>query len=324
MAVSTDRSHSTFNPQDRFTQTTSHLLMIRPTQFGFNEQTATDNAFVQDTGSLSAARIQHQAQQEFDLFVQLLRESGITVTVFEDTIEPHTPDSIFPNNWLSTHHDGKIILYPMYAPNRRVERRSDIVAHIQGLYQSPAQIIDLSYFEAEGKFLESTGSMIMDRVNQCVYACHSQRTHADLFELFCQELGCEGMLFHAVDAKGVEIYHTNVMMAIGTRFAVVCLEAIHNEEERTRLVERLTETGHELVPISYEQMGQFAGNMLQLYDQTGQPLLVMSHRAKASLTDEQLRTLTSHTQVLSVPINVIETYGGGSVRCMMAELFLDH
>lgn len=309
--------------QDRLTQTTSHLLMIRPVRFGFNEQTAEDNAFMHNGGQHAPGEIRRLAQQEFDRFVAMLRQAGITVTVFEDTPEPHTPDSIFPNNWVSFHEQGKIIIYPMHAPNRRDERRSDIVAHFQAMYQHPPQVIDLSFFEQEGKYLESTGSMVMDRVHQRVYACYSPRTTPELFESFCREVNAQGYLFHAVDAQGVEIYHTNVMMAIGTRFAVVCLEAIHDSEEREALVQRLSETGHEVVPITYAQMNQFAGNMLQLYTYEGQPLLVMSRRAFASLRPDQVASLQGYTELLVIPLDVIETYGGGSVRCMMAEVFLD-
>jgi len=309
--------------EDRLTQTTSHLLMIRPVRFGFNEQTAEDNAFMHNEGEHSPAEIRRLAQEEFDLFVEMLRQAGITVSVFEDTPEPHTPDSIFPNNWISFHEHGKIIIYPMHAPNRRDERRGDIVAHFQAMYQHPPQVIDLSFYEQEGKFLESTGSMVMDRVHQKVYACHSPRTTPELFERFCEEVSAEGFLFHAVDAQGIDIYHTNVMMAIGTRFAVVCLAAIHDLSEREELVRRLSQTGHEVVPITYEQMNQFAGNMLQLYNYEGQPVLVMSRRAYKSLRPDQIATLQGYTELLVIPLDVIETYGGGSVRCMMAEVFLD-
>lgn len=309
--------------EDRLTQTTSHLLMIRPVRFGFNEQTAEDNAFMHNEGEHSPAEIHRLAQEEFDLFTDMLRKAGMTVTVFDDTPEPHTPDSIFPNNWVSFHEQGKIIIYPMQAPNRRDERRGDIVAHFQAMYQHPPQVIDLSFYEQEDKFLESTGSMVMDRVNQKVYACHSHRTTPELFERFCEEVSAEGFLFHAVDAQGIEIYHTNVMMAIGTRFAVVCLEAIHDLSEREELVRRLGETGHEVVPITYAQMNQFAGNMLQLYNYEGQPVLVMSRRAFEALHPDQIATLQRYTELLVIPLDVIETYGGGSVRCMMAEVFLD-
>lgn len=301
-------------------QTTSHLLMVRPVRFGFNAQTALDNAF-QHPLSLPPEDVQARALQEFDTFLQLLREAGITVTVFEDTEEPHTPDSIFPNNWISFHEDGKIFIYPMYAENRRMERRSDIVAHFQQMYEH-AVVIDLTHYEEEGKFLEGTGSMIMDRVNQMVYACRSHRTTEELFELFCREVDCEGMLFTATDRQGAEIYHTNVMMAMGTRFAVVCMEAIRDEEERARVQQQLAATGHKVVPITFDQVEAFAGNMLQLYNQQGEPILVMSQRAYDSLREDQVQELKSYTRLLVVPLDVIETCGGGSVRCMMAEVFL--
>lgn len=304
----------------RAVQTTSHLLMVRPVRFGFNAQTATDNAF-QSRSPLSAAEVHAKAQTEFDTFVELLRANGITVTVFQDLEEPHTPDSIFPNNWISFHESGKIVIYPMFAPNRRLERRSDIVAHFQALYEH-ATVVDFTHYEEEGMFLEGTGSMIMDRENQVIYACHSHRTTRELFELFCREVEAEGMLFHATDRNGQEIYHTNVMMALGTRFAVVCMDAIRDEGEKAAIKNRLEATGHEVVSINFDQVESFAGNMLQLYNSEGTPILVMSQRAHDSLFPEQLEKLASYSRILTIPLDIIESSGGGSVRCMMAEVFL--
>ena len=310
------------NPQVpvREVQTTSHLMMIRPVRFGFNEQTAGSNAFQQRDSAHTSTEIQALALAEFEAFVARLREAGVVVTVFDDTPVPHTPDSIFPNNWISFHHDGKIVLYPMYAPNRRAERRLDIVDHFARLYPEP-KVIDLSHYEAEERYLESTGSMAMDRVHQRVYACISPRTDPGLFAWFCQEMACEGMLFHAVDEAGQAIYHTNVMMALGAEYAVVCMEAIRDGEEQRRLRQALEETGHEIIPISYAQMHAFAGNMLEVYNQDGQPLTVMSQRAYASLEAWQLDKLRGYGGIVVGPLDVIETYGGGSVRCMMAEVF---
>lgn len=307
---------------DRAIQTTSHVMMVRPVRFGFNAQTAGDNAF-QSPSSLPTAQVQTLALNEFNTFVKLLREAGITVTVFDDTPEPHTPDSIFPNNWVSFHENGKIIVYPIYAENRRLERRGDILAHFEETYPH-AQVIDFSHYEQENKFLESTGSMVMDRLHNVVYACRSHRTTEELFHRFCQEIGSEHFLFHASDENEVEIYHTNVMMALGTKFAVVCLEAIKDLEERKGLIELLQRDHHEVVPISFEQMRQFAGNMLQLYNDQGDPVLVMSRRAYESLSSSQIQTLESYSRLLVVPLDIIETCGGGSVRCMMAEVFEAH
>lgn len=311
------------NPQlpVREVQTTSHLLMIRPVRFGFNEQTAESNAFQHRDRSHSAAEIQALALAEFEAFVARLRAAGVEVTVFDDTPVPHTPDSIFPNNWISFHHDGKILLYPMHAPNRRAERRLDIVDHFARLYPQP-QVIDLSPYEAEGRFLESTGSMAMDRVHQRVYACISARTDPGLFAWFCQEMDCQGVLFHAVDEQGQPIYHTNVMMALGAEYAVVCMEAVHDPAEKAFVQQSLEETGHEVIPITYAQMHAFAGNMLEVYNRDGRALTVMSQRAYDALAPWQLEKLQGYGGIVVGPLDVIETYGGGSVRCMMAEVFL--
>ncbi len=303
------------------TQTTSHLLMVRPIRFGYNDQTAQNNAF-QHESSLPSEEIQAKALAEFDLFVSLLRGEGITVTVFDDTTVPHTPDSIFPNNWISFHESGKIIIYPMFALNRRLERRGDMIDYFQSQFSAP-EVIDLSHYEEQGLFLEGTGSMIMDRVHQKVYACLSPRTSQVLFEEFCEHTQCEGFLFHAADRNGTEIYHTNVMMALGSRVAVICMASIKDQDEREELEKLLTQTGHEVVPISFDQMEAFAGNMLQLYNRDGEALMVMSQRAFDSLKASQIATLEKYSRLLVVPIDIIETIGGGSVRCMMAEVFTD-
>ena len=302
-------------------QTTSHLLMVRPAAFGFNEQTAESNAFQQEATKLSAREIQTRAQDEFDAFVAILQQKGITVTVFEDQPEPHTPDALFPNNWISFHEDGKIILYPIMAPNRRLERRWDIVEHFSRL--SPqADVTDFSLYENMNQFLEGTGSMILDRVNQRVYACVSPRTDPDLFDRFCEQMDCQGIIFHAQDEHGLDIYHTNVMMALGHDLAVVCLDSIQNPLERQQLAQSLTETGHTILDINLAQVGQFAGNMLQIHNQAGESLWVLSQRAYDSLDVTQLNLLAKSGEPLPIPIDVIETYGGGGVRCMMAEVFL--
>ncbi|MEM9983967.1 MAG: arginine deiminase-related protein [Bacteroidota bacterium] len=306
---------------ERSTQATSHLLMVRPVRFGYNDETAQNNAF-QNESSLPNEEIQAKALVEFDLFVSLLRAEGITVTVFDDNLLPHTPDSIFPNNWISFHETGKIIIYPMFAVSRRLERRGDIIDHFKAQFLAP-EVIDLSHYEEQGLFLEGTGSMIMDRVHQKVYACLSPRTTQVLFEEFCEHTQCEGFLFHATDRNGTEIYHTNVMMALGSQLAVICMEAIRDPWERNELERWLQETSHQILPISFTQMEAFAGNMLQLYNHQGEALMVMSQRAFKSLQAVQITTLEKYSRLLVVPIDIIETIGGGSVRCMMAEVFTD-
>lgn len=301
-------------------QCTHHIMMVRPVRFGFNSQTAESNAFQHRSAVLQSAHIQAQAEAEFDEMVRILRREGIQVSVFEDSVDPHTPDSIFPNNWISTHKNGKVIVYPIMAPNRQAEKRDDIIEFAQGNFTHP-EVIDLTYFQSTDKFLEGTGSMIMDRTHQIVYACISPRTSPEVFDVFCQHLACEGVLFPAADAGGQEIYHTNVMMALGDRFAVICLEAIPDLPTRQRIVDRLEATGHEIIDISFDQMNAFAGNMLQLRNNKGQSYLIMSQRAHASLDAAQLDRLSSYASLLVIPLNVIETLGGGSVRCMMAEIY---
>lgn len=301
-------------------QTTDHIMMVRPAAFGYNEQTALSNAFMIRAREHSAEEIRQMAMDEFDEMVRLIREKGVKITVIEDQISPRTPDAVFPNNWISTHEDGKIVLYPMHAPNRRLERRVDIIDWLASLYPV-VDVIDLSEYELEEKYLEGTGSMIFDRVNQVVYANESPRTHPELFDIFCKRYGIEGLLFKAVDESGQDIYHTNVMMALGATFAVICLECMPNESEREAVRKRLEETGHEIIEIFYPQVHSFAGNMLQVYNADKTPFTIMSKRANESLTPEQLASILRHNEIIVAPLDIIEFCGGGSVRCMMAELF---
>ena len=301
-------------------QTTSHLLMIRPYGFGFNEQTAMDNAFQAQINGMDSQEVQQHAIAEFDQFVDILREIGIRVTVIEDDPQLYTPDAVFPNNWISFHQDGAVITYPMFAPARRSERRKEIWEKF--LAESPDRYwVDLSAFEQEEKYLEGTGSMVLDRVNRVAYACTSSRTHPELFRYFCDRFGWEGVLFDARDEKGQDIYHTNVMMAIGTSLAVICLDSVPDAHMRRRVQSRLEQSGHEIVPISFHQLSQFAGNMLEVTNEAGKSYMVMSARAYASLEQSQRAIIHHHAEIISVPLNVIETCGGGSVRCMMAEIF---
>lgn len=293
-----------------------HVLMIRPVRFGYNEQTAVNNAFQSQDDRYQAEEIQQLALREFDTFVYILRAVGIEVTVMDDTPEPHTPDSIFPNNWVSFHPD-RIALYPMFAPNRRQERRMDIVEHfLQG-----RKVVDYTASEAKGLYLEGTGSMILDRINHIAYACLSPRTDKALFEQFCKDFGYKAVSFTSVDENGKQVYHTNVMMAIGTKVAVVCLESIDDKDERDAVRLSLEKSGHTVVPITFGQMNQFAGNMLAVNNASGKEFMVMSKRAHDSLTNQQRATIEASCTLLVIPIDVIETYGGGSVRCMLAEVY---
>jgi hypothetical protein len=303
-------------------QNTAHLLMVRPVRFGFNEQTAASNAF---QNALAAAQLkdvaQQKALQEFDAMVARLRAAGVDVTVVNDTPEPHTPDSIFPNNWVSFHRDGTVCLYPMQAENRRLERSLELIEGLENAFVID-NIVDLTGYESKGKFLEGTGSMVLDRENRIAYACISPRTNEEVLLDFADKLGYQIAAFRAVDQRGKEIYHTNVVMSVGDRFAVVCLECIPDENERRLVRNTLEKTGKEVVPISLKQLEQFAGNMLQVVNQTGDSLLVMSSQAYRSLTPDQVLTLEAYAQLLPCELETIETNGGGSARCMMAEVFL--
>ncbi|MBE7176002.1 MAG: amidinotransferase [Mucilaginibacter polytrichastri] len=296
-------------------QTTSHVLMIRPVRFGYNTQTAGSNRFQhhENTGE----NVQEIAVREFDRFVDVLQENGVYVTVVEDKPEPHTPDSLFPNNWISFHENGQVFLYPMQAENRRAERRNDIIAKLA----PSASVTDLSRYENENRFLEGTGSMVLDRANAMAYACLSPRTDPGLVDLFCRESGFKAILFDAVDADGVPIYHTNVLMGIGGQFAVICLDAIPNHLEKEAVKTALESTGKDIIPISFTQMNAFAGNILQVESNTGEHLLILSQTAFDSLDVHQIQRLGKYSRLLPVSIPVIETIGGGSVRCMLAEIF---
>ncbi|WP_342647970.1 arginine deiminase-related protein [Mucilaginibacter sp. CSA2-8R] len=300
-------------------QTTSKILMIRPANFGFNDQTAESNAFQQSKATIPEAA--QTALKEFDAFASLLKSKGIDVHVINDTIEPHKPDAIFPNNWISFHENGDVLLYPMQAENRRLERREDIVRKLEEQF-TVKHIIDLSRFEMENKFLEGTGSMVLDRENRIAYACLSPRTDKDVLDAFCKHLNYTPVTFTATDAGQQAIYHTNVMMCVGKQFAVVCLNSINNESEKQTVVKSLMDAGKEIVPITLEQMNQFAGNMLEVRSGDGKSLLVMSNSAHQSLTALQIDQLYQYTEIVSADLNTIETLGGGSARCMLAEIHL--
>jgi hypothetical protein len=293
--------------------------MIRPVNFGFNEQTADSNAF--QNRNADKTGVKEKARQEFDGMVNILRENGVDVTVVEDTPEPYTPDSVFPNNWVSFHTDGSIFLYPMQAENRRLERREDIIARLEDNFHVK-HVIDLSRFELENKFLEGTGSMVLDRENKFTYACISPRTDREVLALFCEEAGYKEVSFHAYDQYHQAIYHTNVLMCIGSKFAVICLDSISDEGEKNAVTSILKLTHKEIINISFEQMNRFAGNMLEVKNKSGDTLIVMSQNAYNALDNQQKKFLEKYGKLVYADINTIETNGGGSARCMMAEVHL--
>ncbi|RCU44837.1 amidinotransferase [Chryseobacterium lacus] len=303
-------------------QTTDTVLMIEPIAFGYNEQTAENNYFQINTENENTQR---KALEEFQNFVSKLREKGINVITVKDTLEPHTPDSIFPNNWVSFGSDGKVFLYPMFAPNRRDERRPEILEEVQSHGFQIKEIIDISHTESDGKFLEATGSIIFDHDYKLAYGSVSLRLDKELFMDFCQKIGYEPIVFHSFQNAGNErlpIYHTNVMMCVADRFVVICLDSIDDEIEREKVQETIKRSGKELIEISEEQMQNFAGNMLQVHNSEGKKFLVMSETAYYSLTQDQIDRIQSYCEIIYSNLSTIETNGGGSARCMLAEVFL--
>jgi len=296
--------------------------MIRPARFAFNAETADNNAFQKENQALSESYIQARALTQFDGMADILRKAGVEVIVYQDTLSPHTPDSIFPNNWVSFHAEGRVILYPMYAPNRRLERDPYILNRIEKEGYTIAEIKDYSTYEEKLIYLEGTGSLILDRENKIAYACLSPRTHLNLLITWGQDQGYRIVSFYAVDENEKDIYHTNVMMCLGHGFAIVVEEAVQNLAERNNLLDTLKNTGHEIISLSYKQMNAFAGNMLQLQNKKGEFLLMMSQKAYNALTIEQVNRIEKYTKIIFAAIDDIEQNGGGSARCMMAEIFL--
>jgi hypothetical protein len=303
-------------------QTTRHILMIRPANFGFNEETAASNAFQQRAGAQASEAIRDKAIQEFDAFVGKLRAAGVEVIVAKDSAQPIKPDAVFPNNWATFHQEGFLITYPMYAATRRKERRRQVLETVLKAGFLSDRRINLEFNEKINRFLEGTGSIIFDHINRLAYACVSPRTDPGLLDELCKLLDYQQVVFQAVDGNGQDIYHTNVMMAMGETFVVICMDTVRKPEERKMLEQKFKETGKEIVEISLEQMNAFAGNMLQVRNDRDQTLLVLSEQAFQSLKPAQIQTLERHTQLLHSAIDTIETYGGGSARCMMAEVFL--
>ncbi len=305
-------------------QITNNILMIRPVKFRYNEQTATNNYYQKFPKGINTNQINKNAQKEFDQFVNVLRDAGVNLAVINDTDKHDTPDSIFPNNWVSFHRDGSVVMYPMYAYNRREERRLDIFDILKSDYKFKiSKIIDYTSFEKKMQYLEGTGSMVLDRENKICYAALSERTNKITLNQFCKEFGYRPVIFEAkqdLNGKRVPIYHTNVMMCVANNFAIVCLESIDNLFERDNLINELLSTKKNIIEITEIQKEKFAGNMLQVIGK--EIYLVMSESAFMSLTKNQISEIEEYCKIIYSPLNTIETFGGGSARCMMAEIFL--
>ena len=294
------------------------ILMVRPYQFYFNQQTASNNFFQSNINIENANEL---AIAEFDAMVEKLRTHQIKVNVVQDTKDPSTPDSIFPNNWISTHTNGTLCLYPMFAQNRRAERKSTVIDFLQSNYKIE-NTLDLTDLEKEGKFLEGTGSMVLDHKNKIAYGCLSERLDKNTFNEWCDKMQFKAIAFKAVDDKAQPIYHTNVMMCMGDQFVVICLESIPNEQEKQMVLESFKKSNKEVIEISQDQLNHFAGNMLQVFDTNEKPHLIMSEQAHTSLDPAQVKSLVKYNPILPISIPTIEALGGGSTRCMMAEIYL--
>lgn len=301
-------------------QTTNNILLIRPSNFVFNSETAASNAFQLKVND-SEEVVKQKAFAEFEAFASTLKSKGVNVFVFDDTQLPAKPDAIFPNNWVTFHSDGTVILYPMFAHNRRHERRQDIIESLKKHFKV-TNVVDLSKYEKENRFLEGTGSIVFDHDNKIAYACLSPRTDKELFIRVCDYLHYKPICFHSHDKDGKEIYHTNVMMCIGEKFAVICLDTITDKQERENVSHSLIDTGHQIVDITFEQMNNFAGNMLAIQTNDNKTILALSQSSFDSLTTNQRQEIEIFCELVPLSIKTIETIGGGSARCMIAEVFL--
>ena len=301
-------------------QIAKNILLVRPSNFVFNSETAVSNAFQKEVKESEEA-IKQKVLKEFEKFVITLKSKGVNVFVFDDTQYPEKPDAVFPNNWASFHSDGTVILYPMFAPNRRHERRQDIIDSLKKNFKI-THTLDLSAYESENRYLEGTGSIVFDRQNKIAYACLSPRTDKELFNEVCDYLHYKPVCFRAHDKDGKEIYHTNVMMCIGEKFSVICLDSISDKQERELVFESLTNAGHQIIDITFEQMNNFAGNMLAIQTNDNKSILVLSQSSFDSLTTAQKNKIEKYCELVPLSIKTIETIGGGSARCMIAELFL--
>ncbi len=295
------------------------ILMVRPFQFYFNQQTAANNFF---QSNINIENSNELAIAEFDAMVEQLRTHKIKVQVVQDTKDPSTPDSIFPNNWFSTHAGGTLCLYPMYAENRRAERKLSVIDFLQKNYKIE-NLLDLTDLEKEGKFIEGTGSMVLDHQNKISYGCLSERLDKEAFTYWCNKMQFKPISFKALDHKAQSIYHTNVMMCMGNQFVVICLESIPDEQEKQILLESFLQTNKEVITINQDQLNHFAGNMLQVFDVDEKPHLILSNQAYKTLNVAQLKSLEKYNPLLPISIPTIEAIGGGSTRCMMAEIYLN-
>jgi hypothetical protein len=306
-------------------QTTNSIVMIRPVAFRMNEQTAVNNYYQKVLDGLLPATVNAKAQAEFDAYVEKLSAAGINVIVIDDTLEPDTPDSIFPNNWISFHENGDIALYPMFAENRRLERREDVFDILEEKGFEINDIMDYTSAEEDGIFLEGTGSIILDRENEIAYCALSPRADEELFIEFCEDFEYNPVIFEAyqtVNGERKHIYHTNVMMCIAETFAVICADCIDDKAERKMVLQKLKESGKEIIFITEEQVNNFAGNMLQVRGANEERFLIMSDAAYKVLTQDQISKIEKHCKILHASLDIIEACGGGSARCMMAEVFL--
>ncbi len=301
-------------------QCASTIFLIRPASFIYNNETAGSNAFQNKTG-LTDVDANRKAAEEFQAFADKLKSKGVNVLVFDDTAHPQKPDAVFPNNWVSLHADGTVVLYPLFAPNRRLERRHDIVEALKKKFKV-SRVIDLSKHEKETKFLEGTGSIVFDHVNKIAYACLSPRTHKELFIQLCEQLSYQPIYFYAHDPSGKEIYHTNVMMCVAEKFVVICLDSIADKVERKMMVRSFAQTEHEVIDISFGQMNRFTGNMLALQTNDNKNILALSQSSFDSLSGTQKQQIEKYCELVPLSIPTIETIGGGSARCMIAEVFL--
>lgn len=319
------KSYLGISKKNAMKQTTNAILMIRPVAFRMNEQTAVNNYYQKVLDGLSPETVNQRAQEEFDTFVQKLRMVGVEVVVINDTKNPDTPDSIFPNNWISFHENGDVALYPMFAENRRQERREDILDVLEDKGFTIDNIMDYTEAEEDGYFLEGTGSLLLDRANGKAYCALSPRADEELFIEFCEDFDLAPVIFEAyqtVDGLRKLIYHTNVMMCLGETFAVICADCIDDKTERKNVLDNLKEDGKEIILITEEQVNSFAGNMLEVKGRDDKRYLIMSAAAHKSLTKDQIAKLEQHATILSSSLDTIEACGGGSARCMMAEIFL--
>ncbi|MCK6617406.1 MAG: arginine deiminase-related protein [Cyclobacteriaceae bacterium] len=302
-------------------QAPASVFMIRPAAFGYNPDTAGSNMFQQPLESVAEEFIRQKVLLEFDRMVDLLRSHDLDVHVFDDTPLPAKPDAQFPNNWISLHDDGTLVLYPMMALNRRAERRQDIVSQLKRGFVVNT-VVDITGEEKQNRFLEGTGSLVFDYVNRIAYAARSPRTHEALVTAVAKKLGFTSLIFNAVDEQGIPVYHTNVMMCVGSNFAAICLDAVRGDEDQELLLKSLATTGHKVVAISYAQMRAFAGNMIEVRNRNNETYVLLSEQAFNSLLPGQVDAISRYAEMIPIAIPTIEKYGGGSVRCMIAGNFL--